>query len=876
MSLKRMDYTYSDYWNVPYQIPPDQYSSQPQGEMVREDKEKSSNTCFISQPQTGGQLLNKAALDCSKTYCNTAFSVFKDEVSRSPPTQYTRKCSTPPLAQYRTNNERDVVHESSLEENNSYLFLHGNQLATPLPEESRRDVKDASVNSEPTFCAPFPSVSPPKPALASTLMTNFWIPPPVKSVEQEGGCDKGEMNLGMVWEQNANDGISNHLFSTRYLDVKSQGNVKDSFVEDWTTTSWNSPSVTGDTSSKTPFALFSEHSATRDKSEVMDEFGETLSTNNAGELDVPSMTSPGKATREDLESVGWDYLFTADTQHSADYGDMSSGHPPPSSYTNFNANEVQYKGNLDCGLVQEMMEEQCTQKTLHNDLVWQTTQAGTSHTNFENGCHGGWFTSNVTSFPSDVTFRLPPPHWMPSEQTPPQALSASFFTNHTEETRHEDLDVSELVDEVIKDVNTDNRELNHQPFTASTDQLQDRYGEAEWATSLPLDTSTHSMFKYQDFTPANEANYQTEDTHNVEQISRYDVELDMCSQHCWNRQTEVQMTFEDLQHPVEMEVFNRAPYSYNNREEESLGDKDEVANGEDDCGQYARNMDERMKDEKLFDDYERNVDKATNEDKKTDDDKEMNRDKDTNEDKTEETNQDKCTDDEDGRTNEYYNVVGEETGEEDTDEDVEVTEDEEFDDDDDEEEEEEDFNTGFEGDEEFDIDIDTSSELSVGEVDVDIDAISSHRGCCFSDQAITRSHGCKDIRVLAYLTSKDSSQPANEEMKDYSVEQFPNTIATDADEALCTIIEEDECSVQINSKERITSSMISFDDQNRDDSSRTTSEGDLECTAMYSGDITDADFDEINSGVTHTQEIPKVGYCTVCFILALFMYFFNI
>ncbi len=531
------------------------------------------------------------------------------------------------------------------------------------------------------------------------------------------------------------------------------------------------------------------------------------------------MTSPGKATREDLESVGWDYLFTADTHHSADYGDMSSGHPPPSSCTKLYANEVQYKGHLESGLVQEMMEEQYTLKTLHNDLIWKTPQAGTSHTNFKSSCHGGWFTSNVTSFPSDVTFRLPPPHWMPSEQTPPQALSASFFTNHTEETRHEDLDVSELVDEVIKDVNTDNRELNHQPFTASTDQLShDRYGEAEWATSLPLDTSTHSMFKYQDFTPANEANYQTEDTHNVEQVSRYDVELDMCSQNCWNRQMEVQTTFEDLQHPVEMEVFNRAPYSYNNREEESLGDEDDVANGKDDCGQYAKNITD---DEKLFDDYEWNMDEATNKGKKTDDDKEMDKDE-TNEDKTEETNQDKCTDDEDGRTDEYYNVVGEETGHEDTDEEIdeEVTEDEEFEDDDDDEEEEEDFDTEFEADEEFDdnedfnteiegdeeFDIDTSSEFSVGEVDVDTDASSSHRGYYFSDQAITCSHGCKDILVLAYLTSTGSSQATSEEMKDYSVEQFPNTIATDADEALCTIIEEDECSVHNRSKESITSS----------------------------------------------------------------------
>ena len=112
------------------------------------------------------------------------------------------------------------------------------------------------------------------------------------------------------------------------------------------------------------------------------------------------------------------------------------------------------------------------------------------------------------------------------------------------------------------------------------------------------------------------------------------------------------------------------------------------------------------------------------------------------------------------------------------------------------------------------------------------------------------------------MTSTGSSQAAREERKDYSADQFPNTIATDADEALCTIVEEDECSVHNRSKESITSSTISLDNVNRQDPSRTSfdaPEGDLEYTAMYSEDITNADLDEINSGVTHIQEIPKVG-----------------
>ncbi len=43
-------------------------------------------------------------------------------------------------------------------------------------------------------------------------------------------------------------------------------------------------------------------------------------------------------------------------------------------------------------------------------------------TNFENACHGGWFTFNADSLSSDMTSRLPLPHWMPSEQTPPSTF----------------------------------------------------------------------------------------------------------------------------------------------------------------------------------------------------------------------------------------------------------------------------------------------------------------------------------------------------------------------------------------------------------------------------------------------------------------------
>ncbi len=110
----------------------------------------------------------------------------------------------------------------------------------------------------------------------------------------------------------------------------------------------------------------------------------------------------------------------------------------------------------------------------------------------------------------------------------------------------------------------------------------------------------------------------------------------------------------------------------------------------------------------------------------------MNREEETNEDETEELDQVQCTNNEDGRIDEGYNVVGEEIGHEDADE--EIDEDEEFADGSDdfdtefEEDEElndsEDFDTESERDENFDIDTGATSEFTVGEVDTD--ASSSH------------------------------------------------------------------------------------------------------------------------------------------------------
>ncbi len=123
--------------------------------------------------------------------------------------------------------------------------------------------------------------------------------------------------------------------------------------------------------------------------------------------------------------------------------------------------------------------------------------------------------------------------------------------------------MSELVDEVIKDVTTNSKELNHQPFTATADQLShDRCGESEYyldttsnmqqyaeSMSLPLNTCT-DFSKYQCLTPVNEANYKIEVSHMRGKVSRYDLE-----------QIEDQITFEDRQNTIEMEMedFNRSP-----------------------------------------------------------------------------------------------------------------------------------------------------------------------------------------------------------------------------------------------------------------------------------------------------------------------------
>ncbi len=97
----------------------------------------------------------------------------------------------------------------------------------------------------------------------------------------------------------------------------------------------------------------------------------------------------------------------------------------------------------------------------------------------------------------------------------------------------------ELAGKVIEDMNTNNTDLNHQPFSSSADTVSsDRYEEAEyWTTtynmeqyaecaSLPLKASTNSNLKYQGFTSANDANCQKEDRQNVKQVLRHDMELD--------------------------------------------------------------------------------------------------------------------------------------------------------------------------------------------------------------------------------------------------------------------------------------------------------------------------------------------------------------
>ncbi len=874
-----MDSTYPDYWNVPYQIPPDQYSSHPKGEKVKEAKENAGNTCL---PQQTGRKFqgnwNQVTPNSLKTSCTS----LQDETSRSPLTQYTKKCSTPSFAQYMMEDERGASDDLLLKDNTSYLFLDANQLATShsQQETTRRNVKDAIANSEAS--KPF-SVSPPKPSLTSDQMSQFWIPPPVKSAEQEGGCYQGQIGTGMLWEKNGNDVASKDVFSTTSLHVKSQGNMKDFYRDRWATAcSRNSPPLSWDATSETPFNLFSKHSTIHDGKDMGDELEGKHSTHNAGYLEIPSTTSPGTATQERPESVGWDYLFTADTHHSADYEDISSVHPPPTSYSHVNANEVQYKDYWESELVQDMTKEKCPQKTVHNDQAWKTSNEGSSHYHFENDCHGRWFT-------------LSPPsahHWFPSVQTPPQALPTSFFTSHLEETQHEDLDVSELVDEVVKNVNTNSMELNHQIFTASTDQLShDRCVESEYyldttsnmqqsteCTTMPLKTYTDSISKYDGFTP--EANYQIEHTHKVRQV--YEVaELEKCPQ--YHEQATLQTVFEDQQHTMERREYNEVPYDYSSREEESGGNKYKIVYSEDKFGKHAKNITEYKK---LGDD-EWNVEVTTDENRKTDGDEEMDKDEKTNEEETEEededeeeeTDKDECNEGGDVRSDEDDNVVEEEVRHEESDEDIdgeEFDEDEDSDIDDDfdtEFEEDEEFDDSeeleaeFERDEEFDIDTGTSSEFTVGEVDTDSDASSFHSGYCFSGQTVSRSHGCNDIRVFAYSTSAGSSQAASIEMKDNSIEQCSNVIATDSDEALSTISEEDECSAQNGSKECTTSSIPSLDrlHKNEDEPSMTTldaREEDLECSPTCSVAISDDDLDEISTGVTHTQEVTKVGCCT--------------
>ncbi len=93
------------------------------------------------------------------------------------------------------------------------------------------------------------------------------------------------------------------------------------------------------------------------------------------------------------------------------------------------------------------------------------------------------------------------------------------------------------------------------------------------------------------------------------------------------------------------------------------------------------------------------------------------------------------------------------------------------------------------------------------------------------------------------MTSASSSLAANVERKDNSVEQCANAI-TDADEAPCTNLEEDECLAQNRNKDSIVSSTNSFDRLHQDerDSNRTglnPHEEDLEYNPRYSDIIPD-------------------------------------
>ncbi len=111
----------------------------------------------------------------------------------------------------------------------------------------------------------------------------------------------------------------------------------------------------------------------------------------------------------------------------------------------------------------------------------------------------------------------------------------------------------------------------------------------------------------------NEANYQIEVSHMRGKVSRYDLE-----------QIEDQITFEDRQNTIEMEMedFNRSPNCYNNRKDILVVNKNELGNHRDVYDQYAKNI---IEDKYLVNDYQWNVEVETNEDKNDDDDEKWTR-----------------------------------------------------------------------------------------------------------------------------------------------------------------------------------------------------------------------------------------------------------
>ncbi len=107
------------------------------------------------------------------------------------------------------------------------------------------------------------------------------------------------------------------------------------------------------------------------------------------------------------------------------------------------------------------------------------------------------------------------------------------------------------------------------------------------------------------------------------------------------------------------------------------------------------------------------------------------------------------------------------------------------------------------------------------------------------------------------MTSAGSNQATTLEMKDNSIEQCSNVMTTEADEALSTILEEDES--QNRNKECITSSITCLDrlHHNEHEPSSTSLDAhveDLEYSRRDSEDILDDDLNEINSyNMIHTQ-----------------------